>query len=153
MPPYRSCQYLRGCLRLVLVAVWMTCARQRPNSSSIWRSCWASSCCSDFSLASASVRRQELTASTTSSVMNVYGNLKEKKYAWKKHTTSNTNTCIHTDVYTITIQTRSFSVVGPTTWNGLPIDLRHLPNDACSQFHHLLKTVLFRFAWVRSTSE
>src|SRR6218665_2941316 len=27
-----------------------------------------------------------------------------------------------------TMQTRSFSVVGPTTWNGLPIDLRHLPN-------------------------
>src|SRR6218665_3346546 len=25
-----------------------------------------------------------------------------------------------------TMQTRSFSVVGPTTWNGLPIDLRHL---------------------------
>src|SRR6218665_2946022 len=47
-----------------------------------------------------------------------------------------------------TMHTRSFSVVGPTTWNGLPIDLRHLPNGACSQFHHLLKTVLFRLAWV-----
>jgi len=45
-------------------------------------------------------------------------------------------------------QTCSFSVVGPTTWNGLPIDLRHLPNGACSQFYHLLKTVLFRLAWV-----
>src|SRR6218665_1579115 len=47
-----------------------------------------------------------------------------------------------------TMQTRSFSVVGPTTWNGLPVhvDLRHLPNGACSQFHHLLKTVLFRLA-------
>src|SRR6218665_2370579 len=41
-----------------------------------------------------------------------------------------------------TMQTRSFSVVGPKTWNGLPVDLRHLPNGACSQFHHLLKTVL-----------
>ena len=52
-----------------------------------------------------------------------------------------------------TKQTRSFSVVGPKTWNGLPVDLRHLPNGACSQFHHLLKTVLFRLAWVGSASE
>ena len=43
--------------------------------------------------------------------------------------------------FSVTMQTRSFSVIGPTTWNGLPIDLRHLPNGACSQFHHLLKTV------------
>src|SRR6218665_369324 len=34
-----------------------------------------------------------------------------------------------------TMQACSFSMVGPTTWNGLPIDLRHLPNGACSQFH------------------
>ena len=45
------------------------------------------------------------------------------------------------------------SVVGVTTWNILPIDLRHLPNGTCSQFHHLLKTVLFRLAWVGSASE
>src|SRR6218665_2241385 len=50
-----------------------------------------------------------------------------------------------------TMQTRFFSVVGPTTWNGLPIDLRHLPNGACSQSHHLLKTS-FRLRWVGSTS-
>src|SRR6218665_3442950 len=48
-----------------------------------------------------------------------------------------------------TMQTCSFSVVGPKTWNGLPADLRH----TCSQFHHLLKTVLFRLAWVGSASE
>src|SRR6218665_484783 len=30
---------------------------------------------------------------------------------------------------------------------------KHLPNGACSQFHHLLKTVLFRLAWVGSASE
>jgi len=51
------------------------------------------------------------------------------------------------------MHTRSFAVVGATTWNGLPVDLRHLPNRACSQFHHLLKTVLFRLAWVGSASE
>ena len=39
----------------------------------------------------------------------------------------------------------------PKTWNGLPVDLSHLPNS--SQFHHLLKTVLFRLAWVGSASE
>src|SRR6218665_47709 len=54
-----------------------------------------------------------------------------------------------------TMQTRScsFSVVGLTTWNEFPIDLRHLPNGACSQFHHFLKNVLFRFAWVVSASD
>jgi|SRR6218665_111206 len=50
-------------------------------------------------------------------------------------------------------QSSHFSVVGPTTWNGLPIDIRHLPNGARSQFQHLLKTVLFRLAWVGSASE
>src|SRR6218665_606293 len=45
-----------------------------------------------------------------------------------------------------TMQSRSFSVVGPTTWNELPSDLRHLPNGACAQFHQRLKTVLFRLA-------
>src|SRR6218665_3013097 len=52
-----------------------------------------------------------------------------------------------------TMQTRSFSVVGPTTWNVLPMDLRYLANGACSQFHHLPMTVLFRLAWVGSASE
>src|SRR6218665_733847 len=52
-----------------------------------------------------------------------------------------------------TMQTCSFSVVGPKTWNGLPVHLRHHPNGACSQFHHLLKTALFRLAWVGSASE
>src|SRR6218665_3745267 len=45
-----------------------------------------------------------------------------------------------------TMEARSFSVVGPATWNGLPIDLKHLPNGVCSQFHHLLNTVLFCLA-------
>ena len=52
-----------------------------------------------------------------------------------------------------TMQTRSFSVVGPKTWNGFPVNLRHLPNGTCSQFHHLLKTVLFGLAWVGNASE
>ena len=44
--------------------------------------------------------------------------------------------------HSVTMQTCSFSVVGPATWNGFPVDLRYLPNSACSQFHHLLKTIL-----------
>src|SRR6218665_2289242 len=52
-----------------------------------------------------------------------------------------------------TMQTHSFSVVGPKAWNGLPVDLMHLPNSVCSQFHHLLNTVLFRLAWVGRASE
>src|SRR6218665_3941775 len=42
---------------------------------------------------------------------------------------------------------------GGWSWNGLRIDLSHLPNVACSQFRHLLKTVLFRLAWVGSASQ
>src|SRR6218665_189855 len=30
-----------------------------------------------------------------------------------------------------------------TTWNGLPLDLKHFPNGACSQFHQLLRTLFF----------
>src|SRR6218665_398525 len=40
-----------------------------------------------------------------------------------------------------TMQTRSFSVVGPIISTELPIDLRHLQNGF--QFHHLLMTVHF----------
>jgi len=36
-------------------------------------------------------------------------------------------------------------MVGPTTWNGLAIDLRYLPNGACSQFHPLSR--LFFSTW------
>src|SRR6218665_4280 len=50
----------------------------------------------------------------------------------------------------LTMHTRSFSLVGPTTWNGFPLGLRHLPNGACSQFHHLLNVVHFHLAWVGS---
>src|SRR6218665_1892092 len=45
-----------------------------------------------------------------------------------------------------TMQSNSFSVVGPTTWNGLPSNLRHLPNGVCAQLHQILKT-LFRLFW------
>jgi len=52
-----------------------------------------------------------------------------------------------------TMQSRSFSVVGTITWNRLPLDLKNLQNGACSQFHQLLKTVLFCLAWAEITSE
>ena len=62
-------------------------------------------------------------------------------------------TCIPMLTARKTTKKHCFSVVGPATWNGLPIDLRHLSNSACSQFHYFLKTILFRFAWVGSVSE
>ena len=54
---------------------------------------------------------------------------------------------------TATMQSRSFSVVGPSTWNGLPLAIRQLPYNASPQFHQLLKTTFFRLAWVGSASE
>jgi len=50
-----------------------------------------------------------------------------------------------------TMKSLSFSVVGPITWNGHPIDLSHLTNGACSQFCQLLKTVLL-LVWTGSAS-
>ena len=55
--------------------------------------------------------------------------------------------------HSATTQSHSFSVVGPTTWNSIPSDLRHLPNGASFQFDQLLKTVLLRLARVESASE
>src|SRR6218665_2011665 len=52
-----------------------------------------------------------------------------------------------------TRQKRSFSIVGPSVWNGLPSELRSLPRDLYSSFYKLLKTVLFGRAWAGSTFE
>ena len=54
---------------------------------------------------------------------------------------------------TATMQLRSFFVVGPTVWNGLPLALRSLPYDSSSSFYKHLKTFLFDQAWVGSASE
>lgn len=47
----------------------------------------------------------------------------------------------------------SFPVVIPTTWNELPLGLKHFPNGASSQFAHLIKTALLRLAWVWNASK
>ena len=39
--------------------------------------------------------------------------------------------------HSATMQTCYFSVIGPTTWIGLPTDLGHLRNGACSHFWRL----------------
>jgi hypothetical protein len=44
---------------------------------------------------------------------------------------------------TATMQQRSFSVVGPTVWNDLPLFLCMLPCNSSTSFHRLLKTFLF----------
>src|SRR6218665_631706 len=52
--------------------------------------------------------------------------------------------------YTVTKQNRSFSAAGPSTWNGLPLELRSLPCDFSRSFYSLLKTFLFAQAWAGS---
>ena len=44
-------------------------------------------------------------------------------------------------------QRRAFSVVGPSTWNGLPLEIRLLPKSNESAFCTLLKTDLYRRGW------
>ena len=45
---------------------------------------------------------------------------------------------------TATMQKRGFAVVGPVSWNGLPLEFRLLFNDRCtSTFKNKLKTFLF----------
>src|SRR5688572_26108968 len=50
-------------------------------------------------------------------------------------------------------QRRSFSVAGPTTWNGLPVALRLVPRGHTTTFFVNLKTVLFSRGWTGSASE
>ena len=54
---------------------------------------------------------------------------------------------------TSTMQSRAFSVVGPSTWNGLPLTLRSLCKNPSQTFLSHLKTVLFGRAEVGSASE
>ena len=54
---------------------------------------------------------------------------------------------------TSTKQNRAFSVVGPSTWNGLPLVLRSLPRTPSQTFLSQLKMVLFGRAGVGSASE
>ena len=42
---------------------------------------------------------------------------------------------------------RAFSIVGPSTWNGLPLEIRILPKNNESAFCRLLKTDLYRRGW------
>src|SRR6218665_1349675 len=50
-------------------------------------------------------------------------------------------------------QSRAFSVVGPSIWNGLPSQLRTLPRALSPAFFSQLKTALFSRAGVGSASE
>ena len=54
---------------------------------------------------------------------------------------------------TVTIQRRAFSVVGPATWNGLPLEVRNVPRVFPSPFYRLLKTVFSPLSLVGSASE
>ena len=50
-------------------------------------------------------------------------------------------------------QRRAFSVIGPSTWNELPLTLRLLPQNNMPSFCKLLKTFLFDRSWTESASE
>ena len=52
-----------------------------------------------------------------------------------------------------TRQRRAFSIVGPSTWNGLPLEIRILPKSNESAFCRLLKTDLYRRGWAGGASE
>lgn len=54
---------------------------------------------------------------------------------------------------TSTAQNRAFSVVGPSTWNSLPLELRLFPRTLSPLLFSHLKTVLFSRAGVGSASE
>src|SRR6218665_241191 len=54
---------------------------------------------------------------------------------------------------TSTKQSRAFSVVGPSTWNGLPSQLRIFPRALSLAFFSHIKTALFSRAGVGSASE
>ena len=57
--------------------------------------------------------------------------------------------------YTIsTGQRRAFSIVGHSTWNGLPLDMCLLPRNNANAFNKLLKTnYLYCRGWSWGTSE
>ena len=50
-------------------------------------------------------------------------------------------------------QRRAFSIVGPSTWNGLPLELRLLPRNNMAAFCQQLKSSLFSRGWAGSASE
>ena len=54
---------------------------------------------------------------------------------------------------TATRQRRAFSVVGPSTWNELPLEILIMPKINESAFCRLLKTGLYRCGWDGGTSE
>src|SRR6218665_2322253 len=52
-----------------------------------------------------------------------------------------------------TVQQRAFSVVGPSAWNDLPVELRPLLMTRPSKFYNSLKSFFFGRYWVGSASE
>ena len=51
------------------------------------------------------------------------------------------------------MQRRAFSVVGPSAWNDLPVELRPLLMTRPSKFYNSLKSFFFGRYWVGSASE
>jgi len=51
------------------------------------------------------------------------------------------------------MQRRAFSVVGPSAWNDLPVELRSLPMTSPSKFYISFKAFFFGRDWAGSASE
>src|SRR6218665_2541719 len=56
-------------------------------------------------------------------------------------------------VNTLTMQRRAFSVVAPSIWNLLPLQIRLLPKSYTPLLYTLLKTDIFHRGWTGSASE
>jgi len=54
---------------------------------------------------------------------------------------------------TKTRQRRAFSIVGSSTWDELPFEIRLLPKNNKSAFCRLLNTDLYRRGWAGGASE
>ena len=54
---------------------------------------------------------------------------------------------------TTTRQRRAFSIVVPSTWNGLLLEVRVLLENNESVFYRLLNTDLYRRGWAGGASE
>src|SRR5688572_10975803 len=54
---------------------------------------------------------------------------------------------------TSTMQHRAFSVVGPSIWNGLLLELSLLPRNSSPEFYTSMKATIFSRGWAGSDSE
>ena len=72
---------------------------------------------------------------------------------WRTLHSSVTGQLLVPRAITATMQCHTFSIVGPSTWNGLPLEIHLLPKNNENAFCRLLKTDLYCRGWAGGTSE